>query len=387
VDIAALRAQTPGCSEVLHFNNAGAALMPDPVFEAMQEHLDLERRIGGYEAAAQNLGDDERFYTSFAKMFNAAPDELAFMESATRGWVNGVYGLGLGAGDRILTHESEYISNYLGFLQLKKRFGIEVDLVRSDPWGAIDLDALEAGIMPRTRAIALTHVPTQGGLVNPAVEVGKIAKAHGLIYVLDACQSVGQLPLDVKELGCDLMSGTGRKWLRGPRGTGFLYVRRGFLDQIDPPVIDLVSAEMIGADAFEFIDGAGRFEAFEYHVAGKIGLAKAVEYALELGLEDIETRVKRLAEDLRGKLTEIGCVVTDLGRERCGIVTFTHPRLSPEALVTKLHGQAINISMTKFSTGRLDFEQRGLDDVARASTHYYNDDDEIERFVAALKAA
>lgn len=387
MDIKSLRAETPGVGSVLHFNNAGAALMADPIWDAMQAHFDLERRIGGYEAAGENAANQAAFYTQFATMLNAKPDEIAFMESATRAWTSAVYGLGLAEGDRVLTHESEYASNWLAFLQLKRRFGIEIDLVPSDSSGAIDIEAVTPLIQPKTKLIALTHVPTQGGLVNPAEEMGKIAREYGLPYILDACQSAGQMPLDVKAIGCDMLSGTGRKWLRGPRGTGFLWVRDGFLGQIDPPVIDLVSAQWTEPQDYVFAKGARRFEMFEYNIAGKIGLGAGVAAALDLGLDQIESRVTQLAQSLRESLNEIGCSVADLGTRKCGIVTFTHPRLSPGELTAKLRAQDINISVSNLQSARLDFERRGLNGLARASAHYYNSEDEIARFIAAVKAA
>lgn len=242
IDIDRVRAETPSCADVLHFNNAGSSLMPLPVFEAVSNALKLEYSVGGYEAE-RLLGDELRvFYDEFAGLLNAEPEEIAFVENATRAWDMAFYGLPLKAGDRVVTHASEYASNYLALLQQAKRRGIVIDLVPSDAHGQIDLTALEAAIRPETKLIALTHVPTQGGLVNPAVEVGSIARRHDITYLLDACQSVGQIDVDVKAIGCDILSGTGRKFLRGPRGTGFLYVRKAIAETIEPPFIDLLSA-------------------------------------------------------------------------------------------------------------------------------------------------
>ena len=385
LDIDALRADTPACRDILHFNNAGASLMPDPVFDAVMGHLTLERQIGGYEAARATAGDLAAFYTEFAALLNADPDEIAYAENATRAWDMAFYGLPLAPGDRILTHASDYVSNYLALLQQARRRGLHIDLVPSDPAGQIDIAALEAMITPRTRLISLTHVPTQGGLVNPAVEVGRIARKHGLIYLLDACQSVGQMALDVRVIGCDILSGTGRKFLRGPRGTGFLYVRKGFLNEIDPPFIDLHSAIWTGPDTYTLDASAKRFENWESFAAGRIGLMQAVRYARSIGLEVIELRVSLLASVLRFALSAVpGITVQDTGAQKCGIVTFTKENEPAEPLHIRLHKQGINVSVITRSSALLDFDARGLTSLVRASVHYYNTEAEIGRFVDVL---
>ncbi len=384
-DIDAIRADTPTCERILHFNNAGASLMPDPVFNAVTAHLTLEREIGGYEAASVTETDQAAFYTEFAALLNADPDEIAFAESATRAWDIAFYGLPLQPGDRILAHASDYVSNVLALLQQAKRRGLHIDLVPSDAIGQIDIAALDAMVTPRTKLISLTHVPTFSGLVNPAVEVGRIARKHNLIYLLDACQSVGQIALDVRTIGCDILSGTGRKFLRGPRGTGFLYVRKGFLDQIDPPFIDLHSATWTGPDTYTFDPTAKRFESWECFAAGRIGLMQAVRYARHIGLENIELRVSLLASALRFALGSIaGITVQDQGAQKCGIVTFTKHGEDAEAIRARLHRSQINVSTTQRSSALLDFDARGLTSLVRASVHYYNTEAEIGRFVDVL---
>src|SRR5919109_2044960 len=280
LDIARLRTETPACERLVHFNNAGASLMPAPVYRAVLEHLQLEQSVGGYEAEADAepaLGD---FYDAFAALLNCDRSEIAFVENATRAWDMAFYSLPLQEGDQILTAEAEYVSNFLGFLHQAERRGLDIDVVPSDDSGQLDLDAMERMITPRTRLIAITHIPTQGGLVNPAEEVGRIARRHGITYLLDACQSVGQMPLDVEKIGCQLLSGTGRKFLRGPRGTGFLYVSKEILDRLDPPFIDLHAATWTDARSFEIRPDARRFENWESYVAGRVGLRAAVRYAL-----------------------------------------------------------------------------------------------------------
>ena len=386
IDISAVRADTPACEQVIHFNNAGASLMPDPVFNAIGSHLELEREKGGYEAATLAADQLQSFYSEFAALLACDAQEIAFIENATRAWDMAFYGLRLEQGDRILTHDSEYVSNFLALLQRAERRGFEIDLVPSDESGQIDVEAMEAMIGPRTRLIALTHVPTQGGLVNPAEAVGQVARKHDLIYMLDACQSVGQIDLDVKKIGCDVLSGTGRKFLRGPRGTGFLYVSAGIIDQIEPPFIDLHSANWSGNDTYEFAAGAQRYENWECYVAGKIGLARAVRYTRDLGLTSIEKRVTQLATTLRDALSHVpGVTVQDLGRKKCGIVTFEKQGESASKLAARLLEKGINVSVTDLFSARLDFSERGLDELLRASVHYFNTENEIDRFVEAVK--
>lgn len=386
LDIARLRKDTASCEQLIHFNNAGASLMPEPVFQAVTDHLSLERQFGGYEAAALAQPSLDSFYSGLAELLNASPSEIAYVENATRAWDMAFYSIPLTVGDRVITHESEYVSNYLAFLQLKKRFGIEIDLVPSDASGQIDVEKIAGLISSRTRVIAITHVPTQGGLVNPAAEVGKIAKDHGLIYLLDACQSVGQLQLDVSEIQCDLLSGTGRKFLRGPRGTGFLYVSNKLLGKLDPPFIDLHSATWKDEATYELEPGAKRFENWESYIAGRVGLARAVRYALDIGLPQIEHRVKFLAHYLRESLGEHKqIIIQDQGVEKCGIVTFTKDDEGPEQLANRLRKGGINISVSTRDSAQLDLGARNLEAVARASVHYFNTEDEVDQFCKRIQ--
>ncbi len=381
-----LRAQTPACEKIIHFNNAGAALMPDPVWDAMQGHLTAEREIGGYEAAA--AADLDAFYAEFAALLNAKPSEIAYVENATRAWDAVFYGLDLGEGDRVLTHASEYVSNYLAFLQLAKSRGVEVNLIPSDGAGAVDADAIAPLITSRTKLIAITHIPTQGGLVNPAEAVGKVAREHGIFYLLDACQSAGQMPLDVQAIGCDALSGTGRKFLRGPRGTGFLWVSEAAQDRVTPPMIDLRAARWIDGESYDLAPDATRYENWESFVAGRVGLSVAVRYAREIGLQAIEARVTGLAASLRDRLGGVaGVSVRDLGTRKSGIVTLTKHDEAAGALQARLLAAGINTSVSHLGSARLDFGARGIDDALRASLHYYNTDAEIDRFIAVLEGA
>jgi len=387
IDVDRVRADTPGCFRVAHFNNAGAALQPTAVTKAMIDHLRLEGEIGGYEAAAQAKMRLDACYSSIARLLNCQPEEIAIVENATRAWDMAFYGMPFKPGDRILTARAEYASNYIAFLQVARRTGAVIEAIPNDLSGQLDVEALRSAIDDRVKLIAVTHVPTNGGLINPAAEIGKIARQAGIPFLLDACQSAGQMPLDVEALGCDMLSATGRKFLRGPRGTGFLYVRKSWIDRLEPPFLDLHSAQWTGLDTYEIRPDARRFENWECNVAGKLGLGVAVEYALAIGLESIRDRCRKLADQLRRQLSDVaGVTVHDLGVDRAAIVSFSQQGTEARRLVDRLTVQQINVSVTDRGSTFLDMQERGLEDIIRASPHYYNTEEEIERLVAAVRA-
>jgi cysteine desulfurase / selenocysteine lyase len=295
------------------------------------------------------------------------------------------YALPFGPGDRILTARSEYASNVIAYLQVAQRSGAVVEVIPSDESGQVSVAALQEMIDDRVKLIAITHVPTNGGLVNPAAAIGKVARAAGIPYLLDACQSVGQMPVNVGEIGCDILSTTGRKYLRGPRGTGFLYIRRELCQQLEPPFLDLHAAEWVAPDRYAIRDDARRFENWETNFAGKAGLAVAIDYALGWGLDAIWARVQPLAAHLRQRLCTIpGVTVLDIGAEQCGIVTFSLDGVPASQIKETLAAQGINVTTSSTSSTRFDMEARGLREIVRASVHYYNDEGEIEHLCDVL---
>jgi len=386
-DVQRLRHETPACGEIAHFDNAGASLMPNAVVHAVTGHLELERKFGGYEAAARATDRLQSFYTAIASLLGAEPEEIAFAENATRAWDMAVYALPLDEGDRILTHASEYRSNYLAFLHLAKQRGIQIDLIPSDESGQVDLDAIPKLLTPRTKILALTHVPMQDGLINPAEEAGEIAKNYGLTYVLDSCQAAGQLSFDVKKIGCHILTGTGRKFLRGPRGTGFLYMEKTLAEQLDPPFVDAQSAEWTGPQTYKLMPGARRFESFERNFAGMLGLTTAVDYALAIGLKPIEDRITALSHMFREKLAELPQVrLLDQGKKKSGIVTFEGLKTDAATIAAELREQNITVSVLTENQAWLDLQDRKLPALVRASVHYFNTEDEIDHFGKTLQA-
>lgn len=386
IQIEKARQDTPGCNNVLHFNNAGAALIPSPVLHAVKEYIELESQIGAYETAIKEEDKIRNFYPTVAEFIHAKPSEISFIENATRAWDMAFYSLSFKPGDKIITTVSEYASNYIAFLQVAKRHGAVIDVIPNDSTGQVSVEALKKSLDSKTKLISLTHIPTQGGLVNPAEEVGKIANDAGVFYLLDATQSIGQMPIDVNKIGCDALCATGRKYLRGPRGTGFLYVKESRLIQMDPPFLDMHAANWSSDNAYTIMNDGRRFETWEMSYANLVGLSTAIQYAKSWGIDNIWNRIQELSSKLRQELANIpGITLEDLGAQKCGIVTFIYDKIDPKALCLKLRERKINVSVSYEDHARLDLGSRHLPAVVRSSVHYYNTEEEIHRFIAELK--
>ncbi|MCL1598090.1 MAG: aminotransferase class V-fold PLP-dependent enzyme [Actinomycetia bacterium] len=385
IDIARVRKDTPGCENVVHFGNAGSSLPTSATLDAHIGYLELEASIGGYEAMAVASNDLDAFYDAAARLINCRPEEVAFQSGASEAWWRAFLSVDLEPGDRVLVGTTEFQSAAFGLLQARKR-GIIVERIPDDETGRVDLAALDSMMDASVKLVGLTQIAMSNGLVNPAAAVGEIVKASGALYLLDACQAVGQMPVDVDELQCDFLTATGRKWLRGPRGTGLLYVRNEILDGlVDPVFVDGKSATWTTTDSYELAPGSTRFEFGEANHAGKVGLGVAIGYALDIGLGAIEERVQMLADRLRDGLAVLaGVTITDLGPDRCGIVTFTTGPLPPHDVAAALRAEGINTSAPAASNSRWMFEAVGVDSVVRASPHYYNTEDEVDRFVGAV---
>ena len=387
-NIGRARADTPACEKITHFNNAGSSLMPAPVSNALFEFLQSEVNLGGYETVGLYNDGLENCYRSAARLLNCNPDEIAFIENATRAWDMAFYSFNFKPGDRILTAVAEYGSNVIAYLHQAKRCGVAIEFIPDDEYGQVDVEALSRLIDDKVKLISISHIPTGGGLVNPAAKIGKIARAHGIPYLLDACQSAGQMPLDVDEIGCDLLSITGRKYLRGPRATGLLYVRNSIVDTLNPPFLDQHAAELVSPTEYEVYESARKFENWEQNFAGKYALGVAIDYALNWGLASIQQQIYTLANQLRDQLSACKDIqVEDVGLEKCGIVTFRSRSTNANDIKAMLQKNSINVSISDGSGSLISFEQRGLDQLVRASVHYFNTQDEIDHLTAVLDAA
>jgi cysteine desulfurase/selenocysteine lyase len=393
LDIAALREATPGCAQRVHLNNAGAALCSRATLDTVVDHVELEGRIGGYEAAALRAPQLDATRRALAALLGASGDEVALTGSDTASWTKAFWGFvmtgGLRARRRVVVDRAVYNSHHLAVLQAVRHLGITVDVVAPGDDGPIDLVALSSMLGPDVGLLTVTHVPTHSGVVAPVHDVGELASTAGVPFFLDACQSVGQLRVDVAEIGCDVATLTGRKWLRGPRGTGALFVRRDFLDRLDPPGVDASSAQWSQhGDGYALADDATRFEEFETSVAARLGLGTAVDELLALGIDRVQTRIATLAEHLRSSIEAAPDLHgEDPAGEHCGIVTFRVAGRDADDVADRLAADGINVSVSRAANSRLDFDARGLDTVVRAAPHVYNTIEELDRLVDALGSA
>lgn len=381
-----LRADTPGARDLVFLDSAGSSLSPTPVLDEVIGHLRREAEIGGYLAQNERADDLERGYQVFADLLDCDPEDIAFTDSASRSWLTLFDSVPLAKGDRVLIGEVEYVANAVVLLRLAEQSGASIEVVPSDEYGQFSVPALRDLLDERVKLVSLVHVPTNTGLVNPVREVADAAHEAGALVLLDACQSVGQLPVRVRELGVDLLSGTGRKWLRGPRGTGFLVARRSVADRLWPRLIDHTGAGWAALDRYELRSDAKVHQLYEFSVANRLGLIRAVDYAQALGIDRIQTMVTERAERARAGLAALpGVTVRDIGREHCGLVTFTVDGVEPGVVRDTLRQRGVVVTVSPGQSSLIDMTARGLTDgVVRASPHYFVTTDDVDRFVTEV---
>ncbi|MEV4097163.1 aminotransferase class V-fold PLP-dependent enzyme [Streptosporangium saharense] len=383
----ALRAETPGCEKVVHLNNAGCGLLATPVLTAMLDHLTLEAGIGGYEAAAARAEQVRGFYGEIAALINCAPGNIAFAGSATHAYATALSSIPFEPGDVILTTRNDFVSNQIAFLSLRGRYGVRIVHAPDLPEGGADVAAMaELMRLHRPRLVAATHIPTNSGLVQPVAEIGAHCRELDLLYLVDACQSAGQYPLDVVEIGCDLLTATCRKFLRGPRGSGFLYVSdRVLAAGYEPLFIDMHGSRWVAGDRYEPAPTAARFEEWEFPYATVLGCAEAVRYARGVGLDAIARRTPALAARLREGLEAVpGVRVLDRGAVLGALVTFGVRGWRPGPFKAAMDARGINSALSFREFAQFDFGDKDVDWCLRLSPHYYNTEEEIDLVVDAV---
>ena len=388
IAVDALRASTPGAQSITHFNHAGASLPSSATLEAIRAHLWREATLGPMEAGVAAREQTERARLLAAQLLNAQPSEIALTTGNSPGWGAAFAALGpWRPGDRILVGRHEWGGNLAAMQLAAQRAGASIEAIPSDSSGAVDPNELAAMLDERVRLISLTWLPANGGLINPAAAIGQVARRHGIPYFVDAAQAVGQLPVDVTQLGCDVLSGAGRKALRGPRGTGLLYIRQDFLPSLTPAIVDTRSAPLDANDAPVLRNGAARFESAEASLALRCGLANALQEALAIGMENIRARIEGISQALRHQLAEIpGVTVLDRGLERSGLVAFNVTGRDAISVQSSLAEQGIVIGSNGIAYTPLDMRFRGLKRIARASVSYLTTESEIDKLVSGIRA-
>lgn len=387
IDLERERALTPGCLGQAFLDSAGSSLPTTTVVETVVGHLRREAEVGGYRAAAEQAERIAAVRDSLARLVGGSADEIALTDSATRAWNQFVTALRWRPGDRILVCGNEYASNAIAFLQRARFDGCSVERVPALEDGTPDLDAYAAMLDERVRLVSLVQVPTNAGTVAPVAALAGLARSAGALTVLDACQSVGQLEIDVAALGVDALSATGRKWLRAPRGTGFLWVRRALVAELEPAAADMHGGDWTGPEDYRLRPDATRFELFESDVAATLGLGAAVDHLLDLGPADVEAAVRARASLLREGLADLDRVTLhDQGADLCGIVSFTVEGSASGQIAAALRGSGVTVSVSERGATRLDMTDRGLDSVVRASPHYFVGPGDLDRAISAVAA-
>jgi selenocysteine lyase/cysteine desulfurase len=382
------RDDTPGCGNQIHFNNAGSGLMPRSVLDAIVGHLNREANFGGYESADDAEAAVADAYANVAKVLGTRPRNIAVVENSTVAFFQALSAFDFKPGDVIVTTRNDYISNQLAYLSLARRHGVEVRRAADLPGGGADPQSVRELLRDsHVRLLAVTWVPTNSGLMQPVEALGEVAEAAGVPYLVDGCQAVGQIPVDVAKLRCDFFSGTARKFLRGPRGIGFLYVSDRALQRGDFPLyIDMRGADWVSADSFAPAPDARRFENWEFAYSLVLGLGEAARYALGVGVERGGRRARELAATLRSKLSEVGGIrVLDRGSELAAIVTIEVVGWDATELSKLLRGRGINSSASLRAYAVIDMDEKRAASALRLSPHYYNTEEEIERVVEELR--
>ncbi|KXP08349.1 aminotransferase class V [Tsukamurella pulmonis] len=388
LDLERVRADTPGRVETAFFDSAGSSLPPRPVLETVLAHLRREAQVGGYRAAGERADDLADVKIALGALIGVPPASVALSDSATRAWSDFFYAVPLRAGDRIAVSHIDYATNAVATLQRARAVGAEIVVLPSDAQGRTDVEAVDAVLDERVALVSLVHVPTQSGLVEPIAAIAAKARAVGARVLLDACQSIGQIPVDAAALGVDAISGTGRKWLRGPRGTGFLHVREELLSTLEPRSLDLHSAQWTSTDTYELAQDARRFETWECDVAARLGLGHAVRYLLDLGPEQVFAELSRRAAAIREALAELpGVTVRDPDDGPVGaIVTLTIDGVDPVAARAELAARGVTVGASSASSARRDLGARALPAVLRISAHAFVNDEDTDRLLTELAA-
>ena len=382
MNIEQIRQDTPNCKDKIFLNSAGASLIPKIVVHKVNEYLIEEEKIGGYKLEELRKSEFDEFYNEVAKLIHCEAHNIAFINNATDGYIKALSCIDFKEDDTVITTDDDYASNHIHFIALQKRYHINVVRIKTFENGELDIEDFETLIkMYRTKLVSISHIPTNSGLIQNVKAIGNICEKNNIIFLLDACQSVGQIVVDVKPLKCDFLTATGRKFLRGPRGTGFLYVSDKILkEQYAPLYIDGRGATWTEIYKFEMLDSAKRFELWESPCAFKMGFQEAIKYANNIGMEHIQAYNEKIMKQLRANLSSIPNVVLfDKGLNTSNILTFRKGNVSLKRISNILDKNKVYYSVSNKEWGLIDFNKKGIEWAIRLSPHYFNTIEEMDK--------
>ena len=366
----------------INFNNAGASKNPKFVVNKIKEYLDEEVIFGGYYAAEKNKKHIINFYKNLSFLINCHESEISFVPSSTYGWNFFLDSVNLEKGDNTIIFDNEYGNN---FLSLLKKKNVEIRVSEIDTNGKICLSNLKKKIDKKTKIICVCHIASQSGNIQNVEEICKVSKKlnNQIIFLLDACQSIGHIKIDVKKINCDVMVGSGRKYLRGPRGTGFMYIKDSIKKNIRPSIFD--SRSCVLKKMKTILYKKNLFETFEFPPALIIGLSESLSYLNKLGIKKIEKKIKNLSIYFRKKIKKINSVtVYENPLLLSGINTMSVEKKPVEKIHKYLLKKNILTSICSTSTSYHHFEKMNVKKLLRISFHHYNTRKEIDYLVEVL---
>ncbi len=373
---------------VLHFNHSGAGLPSPETVQVIVNHLRLEAERGPMEAGALASDASNMVYKTAAQLLGCSSQHVAFGTSHGQLYGNLIASIPLAPGDKVLVSRQEWIGNVLCLQRSANLNGASLSLMASDDTSAVDPVALGKSLSPDVRIVALTWIGAGSALINPAAAIGAAIRQAGssAFFIIDASQVIGQVPINVAELGCDALIACGRKFLRGPRGTALAYISPRLASEIVPRNIDSLSSTLRDGNV-EVANSAQAFEFGEESVALKLGLGKAIEQALDLGVDHIRLALDQKAGALRQALAELPRVkLLDRGNNKGAAVTFAIDGLPCATAKQRLSEQGINIGMNGPGYTPYDMSMRGISELLRASVHLNTTDEDIALIVNAIRS-
>ncbi|MBA5777328.1 aminotransferase class V-fold PLP-dependent enzyme [Stappia sp. F7233] len=380
-----MRQGIPHVDDFIHLNNAAGSLADQRVHDAIKAHLELEARSGSTEAMNAVSSKLEQLYSAVAAFVGGTADQMLVADSHTNAWQRPFLAVDLKPGDVVLVGSSEWGGNLSMIHHTCRRTGASYKVVPDDASGRMDLRTFESALKDkRVKLVCTTWVAATSGQVNPVEEIGELMRQTEALHFVDGAQAIGQFPVDIRNLNCDLLTVSARKFVRGPRGTGFAWISKRFLNEYKPLGVDQFAAPWEN-DAPHLRGDARRFETGESNYAARLGLLSALELILTRDISADFTVIKELAAQARARLSSTeGITVLEGNEGSCGLVTFLADGVAPAKIAADLRQSRINISAPTTRYGPLYMAARGWNAINRLSPHAFNTADEIDKACDAI---